>query len=300
MTKPASTFSYGGIEAGGTKFVCAVGTSPENIRTTQFPTTTPKEAIGKAIYFFEREIEKNPLLAIGIASFGPIDLNTKSPSYGYITTTPKLGWRNTNIVGMITEALGIPIAFDTDVNLAALGEQKWGAAKGLDTFIYITVGTGIGGGGIINGQLMHGLTHSEMGHIRIPHNYQLDPFPGSCPFHKDCLEGLASGESMKKRWGKPPEEIPSDHPAWELEADYLAVGIANFICTLSPQRIIIGGGITENVNLLPLIRNKVRGVLNNYIDSPEIAENIEHYLVPPELGKLSGVLGAIAFAQQLR
>jgi fructokinase len=300
MTKPASTFCYGGIEAGGTKFVCAVGTKPENIRTTQFLTTTPKETIGKAIYFFEQEIGKNPLIAIGIASFGPIDLNTKSPTYGYITTTPKLGWRNTNIVGMITEALGIPIAFDTDVNIAALGEQKWGAANGLDTFIYITVGSGIGGGGIINGQLMHGLIHPEMGHIRIPHNYQLDPFPGSCPFHKDCLEGLASGESMEKRWGKPAEEIPSNHPAWELEADYLALGIANFIYTLSPQRIIIGGGVTENVDLLPLIRNKVKRLLNDYIDSPEIAENLDRYIVPPELGKLPGVLGAIAFAQQLK
>jgi fructokinase len=299
MTKPASTFCYGGIEAGGTKFVCAVGTKPENIRTTQIHTTTPQETIGKVIRFFEREIEKNPLLAIGIASFGPIDLNTKSPTYGYITTTPKLGWRNTNIVGMLTEALGIPIAFDTDVNIAALGEQKWGAAKGLDTFIYITVGYGIGGGGIIKGQLMHGLIHPEMGHIRIPHNYQLDPFPGSCPFHKDCLEGLASGESMERRWGKPAEEIPSNHPAWELEADYLALGIANFIYTLSPQRIIIGGGVTENVDLLPLIRNKVKILLNDYIASPEIAENLDHYIVPPELGKLSGVLGAIALAQQL-
>jgi fructokinase len=298
--KTTSANLYGGIEAGGTKFICAVGTEPDDIRAkTHFATTTPKETIGKAIDFFRQEIEKEPLIAIGIASFGPVDPNPASPTYGYITATPKAGWSYTNFAGTVQDALGIPVALDTDVNVAALGEQKWGAGQGLDTFIYLTVGTGFGGGGIINGQPMHGLIHPEMGHIRIPHNYQVDPFSGCCPFHGDCLEGLASGKSMEKRWGKPPEEIPPDHPAWELEATYLATGVVNFICTLSPQRIIIGGGIMKKPNLLPMVRNKVKELLNNYVRSPEIAERINSYIVPPALGDLSGVLGAIALAQTI-
>ncbi len=289
----------GGIEAGGTKFVCVTGTGPDDIRArTQFATTTPEETIGKAISFFREEIRKGPLAAIGIASFGPLDLNEKSPTYGCITATPKPGWANTNLLKGIQKGLDIPVFIDTDVNGAALGEQKWGAAGGLDTFIYLTVGTGIGGGGIINGRMMHGLIHPEMGHIRIPHDYKIDPFPGSCPFHGDCLEGLASGTAMIKRWGKAPEDIPPTHPAWQLEADYLATGIANFIGTLSPQRIIVGGGIMKKQGLLLAVRNKVKISLINYVNSPEITENIDNYIVPPGLGDLSGVLGAIALAQQ--
>ena len=297
--KSISTQLCGGIEAGGTKFVCATGTGPDDIRArAQFTTTTPEETIGKAIGFFRQEMKKVPLAAIGIASFGPLDLNEKSPTCGCITATPKPGWANTNLLKGIQKGLDIPVFIDTDVNGAALGEQTWGAAGGLDTFIYLTVGTGIGGGGIINGRMMHGLIHPEMGHIRIPHDYKTDPFPGSCPFHGDCLEGLASGAAMIKRWGKAPEDILPAHPAWQLEADYLAAGISNFIGTLSPQRIIVGGGIMKKQGLLTAVRHKVIILLNNYINSPEITENIDNYIVAPGLGDLSGVLGAIALAQQ--
>jgi fructokinase len=290
---------FGGIEAGGSKFVCAVGDSPDDIRAkAQFPTTTPPETLGKAIDFFRQEIKKNPLAAIGIASFGPLDLNPESRTCGFITATPKPGWANTNLVKIIRDALGVPVSLDTDVNGATLGEQRWGAARGLYTFIYLTVGTGIGGGGIINGKMMHGLIHPEMGHIFIPHDPHKDPFSGSCPFHGDCLEGLASGAALLKRWGNPPEALPPAHPAWELEADYLSLGLVNFILTLSPQRIIIGGGVMKKPGLLPMVRKKVIKQLNDYVKSSEIIDNIDSYIVPPALGDLSGVLGAIALARE--
>jgi fructokinase len=291
---------FGGVEAGGTKFVCAVGTGLDDLRARiQFLTTTPGETLGKVIDFFKLHSVDEPLAGIGIASFGPLDLDSKSPTYGCITNTPKAGWSGTNIAGVIKDALSIPVRVDTDVNSAALGEQKWGSARGLDTFIYLTIGTGIGGGGVINGQLMHGLIHPEMGHMLIPHDFTTDPFPGSCPFHKDCWEGLASGAAIEERWGRHAQDIPLDHPAWKLEAHYLSMGVANLICTLSPQRIILGGGIMKNPNLLPAIRNQVRELLNSYIYSSEIIEKIDHHLAPPGLGDLSGVLGAIALAQQL-
>jgi fructokinase len=292
---------YGGIEAGGTKFVCAIGSGPKDIRERlQFATTTPAETIGKAGDFLKQCHSRQALTAIGIASFGPLDLNTKSPTYGYIINTPKAGWADVNMPGMIRDALDIPIVIDTDVNSAALAEQKWGAAQRLVSFIYLTVGTGIGGGGIVNGQLMHGLIHPEMGHIRLPHNSFLDPFPGSCPFHGDCWEGLASGASIEKRWGKRPQEIPADHPAWELEAGYLALGVTNLIYALSPQRIILGGGVMKNPGLLPAIRRKVGALLNGYLSSEAVIGRIDDYLVSPQLGDMSGVLGAIALARQFK
>jgi fructokinase len=291
---------YGGIEAGGTKFVCAVGTGPEDLRAQiQFPTTTPAETVTKAIDFFQKHSASEPLAAIGIASFGPLDLNPESSTFGYIIQTPKEGWSGVNLAGIIENTLGIPVVIDTDVNGAALGERNWGAARELDNFIYLTVGTGIGGGGIINGKLMHGLIHPEVGHIRLPHDLKADPFPGSCPFHGDCWEGLASGDAMEKRWGKSPEHIPPDHPAWKLETTYIALGVSNLILTLSPQRIILGGGIMKKSGLLPAIRQKVKELLNGYIASPEVAEKLDRYLVSPELGDMSGVLGAIALSQRL-
>ena len=288
------TTRYGGIEAGGTKFVCAVGTAPDDVRETRFPTTTPDESINRAIAFFR---EQPRITAIGIASFGPIDLHPDSPTFGYITTTPKPGWANTDLAGAIKRALGVSIGFDTDVNVAALGEQRWGAAQGLDTFIYLTIGTGIGGGGLSSGKLLHGLIHPEMGHIRLPHDLARDPFPGACPYHGDCLEGLASGPALEKRWGARAETLPPDHPAWKLEARYLALAVVNFICTLSPQRIILGGGVMEQAQLFPLIRREVQQLLNGYVQSPMIIENIDAYIVPPGLGKRAGVLGAIALAE---
>ncbi len=290
---------FGGIEAGGTKFVCAVGTGPDDIRAeVRFPTTTPEETIRQAVEFFRQQPE--PVVAIGIGSFGPVDPDTGSPTYGWITSTPKPGWQNTDLRGAIANALGVPVAFDTDVNAAALGEYTWGAARGLDTFIYLTVGTGIGGGGMVGGRLLHGMIHPEMGHIRVPHDRAADPFEGICPYHGDCLEGLASGPALERRWGCRGEELAPDHSAWELEAEYLAYGLATFICTLSPQRLILGGGVMAQERLFPLIREKVQRLLGGYVQSPAILERIDSYIVPPALGNRAGVLGAIALAQQAR
>ncbi len=183
--------------------------------------------------------------------------------------------------------------------MAALGEHRWGIAHGVNSFIYLTIGTGIGGGGMINGQLMHGLIHPEMGHIRIPHDWQADPYPGHCPFHGDCLEGLASGPALEERWGQPPETLSADHPAWNLEAHYLALAATNFICTLSPQLIVIGGGVMEQPQLLPLVRRKVQELLNDYVQAPEMLQEIDDYIVLPGLGRRAGILGAIALAHKV-
>lgn len=291
------TTLMGGIEAGGTKFVCAVGTGPDDIRdSVRFPTTTPEETISQAIAFFHRQ--KEPVSAIGIGSFGPLDPGVNSPMFGYITTTPKPGWANTNLVGQIQQTLAVPVAFDTDVNAAAYGEYCWGAAQGLDTFLYLTIGTGIGGGGLVNGQLMHGLVHPEIGHLLIRHDVEADPYRGRCPFHGDCWEGLASGPAIKERWGQPAETLPEDHPAWELEASYIAQGLANLIVILSPQRIILGGGVMSQPHVFTLVRRKVQTLLNGYVQHSAILQGIDQYIVPPVLGNLAGVLGSMALAQR--
>jgi fructokinase len=271
------------------------GAGPEDIQAqVRFPTTTPPETLGRVIAFFQ----EHPVDAIGIGSFGPVDLDPASPTFGSITTTPKPGWANTDIWRKLKQALGVPVAFETDVNAAALGEFKWGAAKGLDPMIYMTIGTGIGAGGIYNGKPMHGLVHPETGHLRLPHDFQADPFPGGCPFHGDCFEGLASGPALKLRWGQSAETLPPDHPAWELEAHYIALALHNLICTLSPRRIVLGGGVMQQQGLFPLVHKKVQQLLNGYIHSPAILEDIHNYIVPPGLGNRSGILGAIALAQQ--
>jgi fructokinase len=289
---------FGGIEAGGTKFICMVGSGPHDILAeSRFPTTDPEETIGRAVEFFRRQAEQHAIERIGVASFGPVDLNPNSPAYGSITSTPKPGWANTNVVSLLHTALDLPVAFDTDVNAAALGEFYWGAAQGLEPFIYYTIGTGIGGGGIVNGLPLHGLLHPEMGHILIPHDRQADPFPGSCPYHGDCFEGLASGSAMRARWGRPSEQLPADHPAWQLEAHYIAYAMVNQICTFSPRRIVLGGGVMQYLPLFPLIRRKVLALLNDYVQSPAITEGIDSYIVPPALGNRAGVLGAIALAK---
>lgn len=291
---------FGGIEGGGTKFNCAVGTSPDDIRREErFPTTTPEETLDKAIHFFRQaEADFGVLSALGIACFGPLDPTPASPTFGFILPTTKPNWSNTNVVGKMKSAFDVPIAFDTDVNGAALGEWTWGAAQGLDTFIYLTVGTGVGGGGLVNGKLLHGLLHPEMGHIRLPHDLQRDPYEGWCPFHKDCFEGLASGPAIEQRWGQKAETLAPNHPAWDLEAHYIALALANFIVTLSPQRIIIGGGVMTQDFLFPMIRQKVKETLNNYVQSSAVGEKIDEYIVPPALGTRSGMLGAIALARQ--
>lgn len=288
----------GGIEAGGTKFVCAVGTGPGDVRSEiRFPTTTPEETIGRAIAFFEEQARQNELAAIGISAFGPVDPNPSSPTFGFITSTPKPGWTNADLAGAVGRALGLPVGFDTDVNGAALGEHRWGAAQGLDTFLYFTIGTGVGGGGMVGGKLMHGLLHPEMGHMRLPHDWQADPFKGVCPFHGDCFEGLAAGPAMNARWGQPAETLPADHPAWQLEAHYIALAMSNFIVTISPQRIILGGGVMSNPIVFPAVRSQVLELLNGYVQSPAILQHIDKYIVPPGLGNRSGVLGAFALAE---
>lgn len=291
---------WGGIEAGGTKFVCAVGTGPEDVQAeVQFPTTTPAETLGRAIAFFQAQQERGlDLAGVGIGSFGPLDPDPASPTFGHITTTPKPGWAWVDVVGTVRGALGVPVRFDTDVNAAALGEARWGVAQGLHTFLYLTVGTGIGGGGLVHGNLLHGLVHPEMGHIRIPHDWQEDPYPGCCPYHGDCLEGLASGPALEGRWGQRGEALPPDHPAWDLEARYLALALVDFICTLSPQRILLGGGVMRQRHLFPRIRRAVQDLLAGYIRARALSEEVEAYIAPPGLGDRAGVLGALALAAQ--
>src|SRR5579885_1126164 len=280
----------GGIEAGGTKFVCGVGSAPEDLTVVQVPTRSPEATMADVLAFFRQH---GPVEAIGIGSFGPIDR-----ARGRITSTPKAGWQNFEIVGALGAALGVPVAFDTDVNAAALAELQWGAGRGLTDFVYLTVGTGIGGGAVVNSRLLHGSEHPEMGHIRIPHDVLGDPFPGCCPYHGDCLEGLASGPAIQARWGVPACDLPPEHPAWALEARYLALGLVNWVCTLSPQRIIMGGGVMQQQHLFPLIRNELSCLLNGYIRSQEILEGVSTYVVPPQLGSRSGVLGALVLAEQ--
>ncbi len=291
---------YGAVEAGGTKFVCAVGTGPADILAElRIPTLSPADTIPHVLEFFHaQEALHETLAGVGIASFGPLDLHSGSPAYGSITATPKPGWSRTNLFGKIRESLYTPVFIDTDVNGAAMGEFCWGAARGLDTFIYLTIGTGIGGGGMVNGKLMRGLLHPEMGHMRIPHDREEDPFDGICSFHADCLEGLASGPAIHARWGTRPEDLPEDHPAWALEARYISLAVANLVCTISPERVILGGGIMSQTHLLPRIRRNVVESLNGYVQAPAILNEIDDYLVLPGLGTRSGILGALALAMQ--
>ena len=290
---------YGGIEAGGTKFVCAIGSGPDEILAeNRFSTTSPSETLGKTVEFFQRYEYEFPLESIGIASFGPVDLNPESTTYGYITKTPKPDWSDCDVIGTFSRYFQIPIGFDTDVNGALLGEFFWGAAQNINDSIYLTIGTGIGGGAMVNGNLVHGLVHPEMGHIRLQRDNEIDPFEGCCPFHGGCLEGLASGTAMEKRWNQRADTLPSNHPAWELEAEYIAQGLHILICVLSPKRIILGGGIMNQSQLFPKVRKKVLNSLNGYVKHTEILDHIDNYIVPPGLGNKAGVLGAIALAMK--
>jgi fructokinase len=293
---------YGGVEGGGTKFVCLVASGPEDIvEEDRFATTTPGETIDRMINFFTPFIRDRQLSSIGIASFGPVDLRNDSPTYGSITTTPKPGWAYINMVKKIRDTFAIPIAFELDVNAAAFGEYFWvHENQSYDPLVYFTIGTGIGAGLIVNGKIIHGLMHPEAGHMRIPHDWKNDPYKGFCPYHGDCFEGLASGPAMNDRWRQSPEALGAEHPAWELEANYIAHALVNVICLISPKRIILGGGVMQQANLISLVRRKALILLNNYIQSPQILEHIDEVIVPPFLGKRSGVLGAIALASQAR
>jgi fructokinase len=284
--------SFGGIEAGGTKWVCAVGSDPDNVEAvTTFPTEGPAATVGAAAAFFRKHPD---ISALGVGTFGPVDLEECSPRYGTITTTPKPGWTNTPLLSMLSERFGVPVAIDTDVNAAALAEHRWGAARGLDNFCYITVGTGIGGGAIVRNRSLRGLLHPEFGHMRVPHDSARDPFPGSCPFHGDCLEGLASGGAMRSRR---PDADTWDAEMVELEAEYLALGVINVITVLSPQRVILGGGVMHEPGLIEAVRARVSQLAAGYFDSIELRAGIDEYIVSPELGDRAGVLGALELAR---
>ena len=288
-----------GIEAGGTKFNCIIAKNPQHILVEQrVLTTTPEETIPLVCDFFKDQSIQSGIQIerIGLGFFGPLDLDPRSPTFGWVTSTPKLAWRNTPVLSMIEANLGIPAVIDTDVNAAALGEGKWGAARGIQNYVYITIGTGIGGGVIIQGKPVHGLVHPELGHIIVNHDRASDPFEGVCAYHKDCWEGLASGPALQARWKIPAPSLPPDHPAWDLEAEYIAQALQTIILTLSPEKIILGGGVMNQAGLIDKIRVRTRALLHGYVDSETIRSGMDAYIVSPELGDRAGVLGAIALA----
>ncbi len=288
---------FGGIEAGGTKFVCGIGTTEGKILDNiQLPTTSTGETMSRVIDYFKGIKNKYDWTRIGLASFGPVDLNQSSKTFGFITSTPKKGWRDYDIHGALAEGLGTEVVMDTDVNGAGLAEYRWGAAKGKSPVVYLTVGTGIGGGVIIDGKPLHGLVHPEIGHMRIYREDSPESFAGVCSYHRDCLEGLASGGALAARWGIPGYRLPQDHPGWKLEAAYLAAGVANLVLTLSPEIIILGGGVMKNTFLFPMIRSGVKEILNNYVRKEEITVPEDGYIVAPGLKTFSGLLGAVALA----
>ncbi len=278
----------GALEAGGTKMVCAIGNEKgEILERVSVPTQTPEITIPKLLeYFRDKEIE-----ALGIGCFGPVDLNPLSETYGYITTTSKLSWRNYNICGQFKEHLRVPLGFDTDVNGSMLGEATWGCAKGLDTAIYITVGTGVGVGILAGGKLLHGMQHPEGGHILVPRRED-DTYAGNCPYHGTCMEGLAAGPAIEGRWGKKATELSDCPEVWELEAHYLAYAVTNYILLLSPQKVILGGGVMHQEQLMPLIREKVKQMLGGYVQTRELL-HMDSYLVLPSLNDNQGIMGAL-------
>jgi len=281
----------GALEAGGTKMVCAIGNeNGEILDQVSFSTQEPKSTMPTIIDYFKSA----DITGLGIGNFGPVDLNRKSKKYGYITNTPKYGWTNYNIVGTLSDSLNIPIGFDTDVNAAALGEATWGITSGLDSSIYITVGTGIGVGVIVNNQVLHGMLHPEAGHVLINKRVD-DNYYSNCRFHPNCLEGLASGPAIEGRWGRKAHELFDNESVWDLEADYLAQGIVGYILTLSPQKIVLGGGVMQQAQLFPKIRSKVQVLLNGYINTSDI-NNIDQYIVHSALGGNQGIMGCLRLA----
>ncbi len=288
---------YAGIEAGGTKFNCVIGSDPLHVTArAKFPTTTPEETLAQTAAFFAEHSEKHgKFSAMGLACFGPVDLQKDSPTYGYITATPKKHWSNTDVAGYFEKALNIPVAFDTDVNGAAVGEHLYGAAQGIDDFVYVTIGTGVGAGVVANGKLVNGAVHTEMGHMFISRERESGPFENICPFHENCLTGVAAGPAIKARWGKVGNELPEDHEAWDLEAYYLAVMCVNITLCLSPRLIILGGGVMDQAHLFPKVRQQFKELMNGFM-MPAIA--LEEYIVPTGLPGRSGEVGALALAEQ--
>lgn len=288
------------LEAGGTKMVAAFATGPGEILTRErIPTTTPAETIGRLVEFFGKgAVRYGQPEALVVGTFGPADLDPESPTYGYITATPKDGWAQTDLLGPLKDALGgVPAVFETDVSAALFGEATWGAAKGLKHAAYFTVGTGIGGGLLINGELIHGAGHPEMGHMRV-NRHRDDDYGGKCPFHQDCLEGLASGPALGERWQRPAEELSPQHEAWEIEAFYLAQACANVLMISPPERIILGGGVMHQAHLFPLVRAQLHGLLNGYVAQDELSGDLSSFVVPPALGDDAGLLGCVALGHR--
>jgi len=282
---------YGALEAGGTKMICAVGDEKGNIiDEVTIPTTVPNETIPEIIRYFKgKDIE-----ALGIACFGPLDLDKSSPTYGNILNTPKLAWTDLEIYSVLKDELEVPVNIDTDVAGSLLGEATWGSAKGISDALYITIGTGIGGGILANGEILHGMLHPELGHMLLS-RHESDSFEGICPFHKNCFEGLASGPSIEARWGKPAEELADKVEVWNLESYYIAQALTNIILTICPKKIILGGGVMNQEQLFPMIRMKVRSNINGYITTKEL-EDIDNYIVPAGLGGKQGIMGALKLA----
>jgi fructokinase len=288
----------GAVEGGGTKFVAMIGTSPDDIfDEITLPTANAADTIGGVIDFLQRPRPGLSLAGVGVATFGPICLDRNSSDYGGTTATTKPGWDYVRIVGPISRRLDVPVGFDTDVNGAVLGESRWGAGVGIEPLLYLTIGTGIGGGVYVNGGTIHGLVHPEMGHVPMP-VLDGDTFPGVCPFHGRCLEGLACGPAIAARTGKPVPEIAPDDPVWNLTARYLAYGLSGFVVTLSPRRIILGGGVMHQTHLLSKIRRALASVLNGYVNAPELATGIDEYVVPSPLGQKAGLYGALVLAER--
>jgi len=289
------------IEAGGTKFNCAVGTSDGKLGVTErIATTTPEETMRGVLAFFERaEKEQGKIAAFGVGSFGPLDVHEDSSTHGFITTTPKPGWQNADLLGPLKKRFDVPMGFDTDVNAAALGEHMWGAGQGCDPLIYITIGTGIGGGALVNGKLLHGMLHPEMGHLLVTPPPSSAPNPAcTCPFHVGCMEGYLCGPAIAKRWGAPAETFLPGHEMWREFATTLASGLVNMIVTMSPRRIILGGGVMHQEHLFPMIRAEVRRLLNGYLQTRELLEDVDHYIVPPGLGDRAGMMGSLALGMR--
>jgi fructokinase len=294
---------YGAVEGGGTKFVCAAGRGPDRIvRRTRIDTTTAAETMAQVADFFADVSRDAPLAAVGVACFGPIEIDPARDGYGSLLPTPKPGWSGAPIVASLVERLGVPVALDTDVNGAALGEWRWGAAHGADPAVYLTVGTGIGGGAVVDGRPLHGLLHPEMGHIPIPRQRwpdgRLDDFAGVCPFHGDCFEGMASGPALQARLAGRAAETPPDDPVWEVEAAYLAAALATYVLVLSPRRIVLGGGVMQQEHLLPRVRRYLQQRLATYVPRTELAGAIDGYVVTPRFGQDAGLAGAFALAEQ--
>lgn len=287
------------LESGGTKMVAALASGPDDILVRKrIPTTAPDETISALVNFFTQASSQfGQPEALAIGTFGPADLNPDSPTYGHITTTPKPGWSHTNLLGPLQKALDIPAIFDTDVDAALFGEVSWGAAKGLKNAAYFTIGTGIGGAVMINGHLIHGAGHPEMGHMRLKRHAD-DDFEGHCPFHKDCLEGLASGPAIQNRWQSPAEDLAPDHAAWNIQADYLAQACLNILMIAPPQKIILGGGVMHQAHLFPLVRERLTDLLQSYLSYPEL-KDMDDFIVPPALGDNAGLLGCVALGQRL-